>query len=447
MKVIERKYLVPFILVTSLFLLWGIANNMTDTLLSAFKRIMSMSDAQTSLIQFAFYGSYFCFALPAALYIRKYSYKSGVILGLALYAAGAILFFPAAKTASYAFYLVAIYIMAGGCSVLETTANPYIMAMGSSQTATRRLNVAQSFNPLGSITGILLSQYFILSELSSASASERAAMSADQLAAMQAHELGAVTGTYMTLGFVLLAIMVVMLIVRMPEGGGSAEEASGTGLASGSDQTAVSGSGEGLIDGMMASFRRLSRNRKYIWGVVAQFFYVGAQIGVWSFTIRLVMKELGILEAQAASIYLAAIICFSAARFIFTWAMKFVRPSSLLACAAAADIVLSALVVLLGGTGWICVACLVAISFFMSLMFPTIYGIALCDVENEAAGGKAGDAKIGASGLIMAILGGALLTPLQGMLSDAAGINISYLVPLVCFVVVLVYSLTAAREK
>lgn len=435
MKVIEKKYLLPFILVTSLFLLWGIANNMTDTLLSAFKRIMSMSDAQTSLIQFAFYGSYFCFALPAALYIRKYSYKSGVVLGLALYAAGAILFFPAAKTASYAFYLVAIYIMAGGCSVLETTANPYIMAMGSPQTATRRLNVAQSFNPLGSITGILLSQYFILSELSSASASERASMSADQLSAMQAHELGAVTGTYMTLGFVLLAIMVIMLLVKMPEGGGSADEAAAEGSAS-----------EGMISGMLASFKRLFRNKKYIWGVVAQFFYVGAQIGVWSFTIRLVMKELGILEAKAATIYLASIICFSTARFVFTWAMKYVQPSKLLALAAGADIALTALVVCCGGTGWICVICLIAISFFMSLMFPTIYGIALCDVENEAAGGKIGDAKIGASGLIMAILGGALLTPLQGMLSDAAGINISYLVPLVCFVVVLVYALTAAKE-
>lgn len=430
MKVIEKRYLLPFILVTSLFLLWGIANNMTDTLLSAFKRIMSMSDAQTSLIQFAFYGSYFCFALPAALYIRKYSYKSGVILGLALYAAGAILFFPAAKTASYAFYLVAIYIMAGGCSVLETTANPYIMAMGSPQTATRRLNVAQSFNPLGSITGILLSQYFILSELSSASATERASMSADQLSAMQAHELGAVTGTYMTLGFVLLAIMVAMLLVKMPEGGGSADDAES----------------EGMVAGMMSSFRRLFRNKKYIWGVVAQFFYVGAQIGVWSFTIRLVMKELGILEAKAATLYLVSIICFSAARFVFTWAMKYVQPSKLLAYAAAADIVLTALVVCCSGTGWLCVVCLVGVSFFMSLMFPTIYGIALCDVEDETAGGKAGDAKIGASGLIMAILGGAVLTPLQGILSDAAGINISYLVPLVCFAVVLAYAMTAARD-
>ena len=409
MKTIEKKYLLPFCLVTVLFLLWGLANNMTDTLLSAFKRIMSMSDAQTSLIQFAFYGSYFCFALPAALYIRKYSYKSGVILGLCLYAAGAILFFPASKTASYAFYLAAIYIMAGGCSILETTANPYILSMGAPQTATRRLNIAQSFNPLGSITGILLSQYFILGELSSASAAERAAMSPEKLAALQAHELGAVTGTYMTLGFVLLAIMVVMLLVRMPEG-----------------------RDDGAADSLKETFRRLLSNKTYKWGVVAQFFYIGAQIGVWSFTIRLVMQELGILEARAATIYLVSIICFSAARFLFTWLMKWFRPSRLLLWAAVADIVLCALVVLCKGSGWLCVGALVGVSFFMSLMFPTIYGIALTDVG--------ADAKIGASGLIMAILGGALLTPLQGRISDLFGVNASYLVPLGCFVVVLAYA-------
>lgn len=409
MKTIEKKYLLPFCLVTVLFLLWGLANNMTDTLLSAFKRIMSMSDAQTSLIQFAFYGSYFCFALPAALYIRKYSYKSGVILGLCLYAAGAILFFPASKTASYAFYLAAIYIMAGGCSILETTANPYILSMGAPQTATRRLNIAQSFNPLGSITGILLSQYFILGELSSASAAERAAMSPEKLEALQAHELGAVTGTYMTLGFVLLAIMLVMLLVRMPEG-----------------------RDDGAADSLKETFRRLLSNKTYKWGVVAQFFYIGAQIGVWSFTIRLVMQELGILEARAATIYLVSIICFSAARFLFTWLMKWFRPSKLLLWAAVADIVLCALVVLCKGSGWLCVGALVGVSFFMSLMFPTIYGIALTDVG--------ADAKIGASGLIMAILGGALLTPLQGRISDLFGVNASYLVPLGCFVVVLAYA-------
>ena len=400
MKTIEKRYLVPFILVTSLFLLWGIVNNMTDTLLSAFKRIMSMSDTQTSLIQLAFYGSYFCFALPAAIFIRKKSYKSGVILGLALYAAGAILFLPAAKAASYGFYLMAIYILAGGCSVLETTANPYILAMGAPETATRRLNVAQAFNPLGSIIGILLSKYFILKDIS----------------------LYSVSGTYMTLGMVLLVILVVLLFVRMPEG-----------------------RDDGVSDSLGATFRRLLKNRRYAFGVVAQFFYVGAQIGVWSFTIRLVMQELGILEAQGATLYLISIICFSVARFLFTWLMKYFRPARLLLFAAAADIVLSLLVVLLGGTGWPCVIALIAVSFFMSLMFPTIYGLALDGVEDPAQGGYAGDAKIGASGLIMAILGGALITPLQGMVSDAYGINLAYIVPLFCFVVVFAYAYMLRR--
>ena len=415
MKTIEKKYLLPFSLVSVLFLLWGIANNMTDTLLSAFKRIMSMSDTQTSLIQFAFYGSYFCFALPAALYIRKYSYKSGVILGLALYAAGAILFFPASKVASYGFYLAAIYILAGGCSILETTANPYILSMGAPETATRRLNIAQSFNPLGSITGILLSTYFIQAELNNADAATRAAMNPEQLQAIQAHEMGAVTGTYMTLGFVLLALLLVMLLARMPKNGDT-------------DRSIH----------LAATFRRLMKNKRYWTGVVAQFFYVGAQIGVWSFTIRLAMSELGIAEKQGSLIYLYTIIGFSLSRFVFTWLMKFFRPGRLLVVAAAADILFALIVVLTAGSGWITIAALFCISIFMSLMFPTIYGIALDDIGE--------DAKIGASGLIMAILGGALLTPLQAVISDATSINTSYLIPCFCFIVVLLFALTVEHD-
>ena len=398
MKVIEKKFLLPFVLVTSLFALWGLANNMTDTLLAAFKKIMQMSDTQTSFIQMAFYGAYFCVALPAALFIRKYSYKKGVILGLLLYAVGAILFLPAASTASYAFYLVAIYIMASGCSVLETTANPYIMSMGSPETATRRLNIAQSFNPIGSILGILVSKYFILQDIS----------------------LYSVSGTYAGLGVVLLAIMVVMLFARMPEGKDETKQAS-----------------------LINTFSRLAKNKKYIWGVVAQFFYVGAQIGVWSFTIRLVMKELGYVEAQAATLYLISIIGFCASRFVYTWLMKYVAPVRLLAAGSVLSAVCALVVVLVGG--WVAVIALVLISAFMSLMFPTIYGIALGSLnEND---NEKGDVKIGASGLIMAILGGALITPVQGMVSDASGsINMSYIVPLGCFVVVMMYAIMCLRK-
>ena len=410
MKVIEKRYLLPFVLVTSMFMLWGLANNMTDTLLAAFRKIMRMSDTQTSFIQMAFYGAYFCIALPAALFIRKYSYKSGVIMGLVLYAAGAILFLPAAWVESYAFYLMAIYIMASGCSVLETASNPYIMSMGSPETATRRLNIAQSFNPLGSIMGILVSKYFILQDIS----------------------LYSVSGTYTALGCVLLAIMVVMLFANMPEGKESVE------LIVDSLESVESRK-------IGATFRRLLNNKKYIGGVIAQFFYVGAQIGAWSFTIRLVMKELGHVEAEAATIYLASIIGFCASRFVYTWLMKYIAPGRLLATGAVLSAASTLMVVLC--SGWTAVVALVLVSIFMSLMFPTIYGIALGDVENPAKGGYEGDAKIGASGLIMAILGGALLTPLQGMVSDAAGVNMSYLVPMGCFIVVLLYALSCSKTE
>ena len=399
MKTIDRRHAVPFALVTSMFLLWGLANNMTDTLLAAFKRIMSMSDTQTSLIQFAFYGSYFCFALPAALFIRRRSFKSGIILGLLLYAAGAMLFLPAARVASYGFYLVAIYVMAGGCSVLETTANPYVMSMGDPRTATRRLNIAQSFNPVGSILGILMSKYFILDDIS----------------------LYSISGTYAALGLVLLGILVVMLFARMPSG--KDDDRSGS---------------------VGASFRRLLSNRLYRRGVVAQFFYVGAQIGVWSFTIRLVMQETGRLEAAASSIYLISIIGHCLSRFIYTGLMRWFSPSRLLTFGGVMSALLSLTVVLSAGTGWLCITSLVLISSFMSLMFPTIYGIALGGIMR---GEHPGDSKIGASGLIMSILGGALLTPLQGMVSDHTNIYTSYAVPAFCFVVVTAYAVYAHRCK
>lgn len=399
MKALEKKYLLPFALVTSLFLLWGLANNMTDTLLAAFKRIMDMSDAQTSLIQFAFYGSYFCFALPAAIFISRHSFKSGIILGLLLYAAGAILFLPAAYAASYGFYLVAIYIMAGGCSVLETTANPYILSMGSPETATRRLNIAQSFNPIGSIIGILMSKYFILKDIS----------------------LYSVSGTYASLGLVLIAIFVAILFVKMPAGRDSDSKS-----------------------GIIASFGRLFRNKLYRYGVVAQFFYVGAQIGVWSFTIRIVMQELGVLEAQASTIYLITIIGFCLSWFIYTWLMKWISPAKLLLTGGVLSTLMTAVVVLGAGSGWLLIVALVLISFFMSLMFPTIYGLSLGGVAQSE---HPDDTKLGASGLIMAILGGALLTPLQGLVSDNSSIYMSYIIPAICFVVVTLFASYAVKTN
>lgn len=399
MKTIEKKYTVPFILVTSLFLLWGLANNMTDTLLAAFKRIMDMTDTQTSLILSAFYGSYFCFAIPAALFIRKYSYRAGVVLGLILYAVGALLFFPAAKAASYAFYLVAIYIMAGGCSVLETTANPYIMAMGTPETATRRLNIAQSFNPVGSIAGILVSKYLILDNIS----------------------LYSVSKTYTALGCLLLVIMVVMLFAKMPEGRDAASDGS-----------------------VKSTLTRLAANKRYVYGVIAQFFYVGAQVGVWSYTIRIVMQEMGVMEAEASNVFLVSIVAFCLSRFFYTWLMKWVKPIKLLAAAGVLSMLCSVAVAFTAGKGMLMVVYLVLISLFMSLMFPTIYGTALGDITS---GDHPDDSKIAASILIMSILGGALIPSLQGLLSDATSIYVSYLVPAFCFAVVLCYAIIALRTE
>ena len=410
---------IAFALVASLFMMWGIANNMNDTLLAAFRRIMSMSDLQTSLVQFAFYGAYFCMALPAALFISRYSYKAGIILGLALYAAGTMLFYPAGEVASYGFFLFAIYVMACGCSILETTANPYILSMGSRETATRRLNLAQTLNPLGAICGILISRHFILSELQDADAAQRADMPAEALAAMQHQELSAVSGTYFAIGCVLIALLILIALVlkapQPPEGGeGAANNSPFRGLG-------------GLL-----------RNRAYRRGVLAQFFYVGVQTGVWSFTIRLAMAELGVLEKEASMIFLWSIVAFTLFRFLFTWLMKYVLPVRLLAGASVAAIVCTLVVIF--SNGWTAVVALIAISACMSLMFPTIYGIALEDVDPA-------DTKLASSGLIMAILGGALITPVQAWCSDLWGISASFWIPLLCFLLILLYSLRPKSPK
>lgn len=409
------KFRLPFLLVSLLFLLWGVANNMNDTLLAAFKRIMSMSDLQTSLVQFSFYGAYFCFALPAAMFICRYSYKSGILLGLALYALGTMLFFPAGEAASYGFYLVAIYIMAGGCAILETTANPYILSMGDQATATRRLNIAQTLNPIGAICGILLSRHFILSELHGADAVARSRMGEEALAAVQRHELTAVSGTYMLIGFILLALLVVIACVRMP---GDRDQSGGAGI--------------------IPVFKELWQNRRWRYGVVAQFFYVGVQTGVWSFTIRLAMDRLGIMERDASMIFLYSIVAFTLFRFLFTWLMGFVRPVLLLAAASVAAVACT--VAVITSQGWCSVVALVGISACMSLMFPTIYGIALNGINGE-------NAKLAASGLIMAILGGAIITPLQAMVSDRFGIGVSFWVPVACFLVVFAYSAGIIRKE
>lgn len=410
--VVPREYLIPFILLTSLFAVWGLANNMTDVLLATFRRIMSMSDFQTSWVQLSFYGAYFCLALPAALFIRRFSYKAGVLLGLGLFATGGLLFYPASQTMVYGHFLAALFILAGGLSILETSANPYVVMLGPAETATRRLNLAQAFNPMGSILGVVIGKLFILSHLHQAGEAERAAMAPGELEIIQRAELSAVMGPYVTVALLIIVLWIVIAVTRFPRYGDG-----------------------GVLPPLGPTFRRLLGHRNYRRGVIAQFFYVGAQIGVWSFTIRYVMAELGLNEDDAASYYLAAIILFAISRFICTALMRYIAPHTLLASFASLAAVLTVMAMLVGGMPG--VLALLAISGCMSLMFPTIYGLAVQ--------GLGDDTKIGASGLIMAILGGAVLTAVMGSVSDNWGIQAAFSVPLICFLIVAWYGVMARR--
>lgn len=407
--------ILPFILITSLFLMWGLANNMTDTLLAAFKRILSMTDFQTSWIQMAFYGSYFCLALPAAILIKKFSYKTGVLAGLGIFMVGALLFYPASISMSYSFFLLALFILAGGLSILETAANPYIIAMGPAESATRRLNLAQSFNPVGSILGVLLSKIFILSQLNVADSEARAAMNPEELNSIQTQEFSAVMVPYIGVAIFLLLLWVIIAATKMPK---------------------YSDDDEPLNIG--PSIKRLVKNSKYVWGVVAQFFYVGAQIGVWSYSIRYAMEELQVNESEAANYYMIALVLFALSRFMCTALMKFISPERLLVSLATLAMACIGVVILSGGIIGVCA--LTVISGCMSLMFPTIYGLAV--------DGLGKDTRIAGSGLIMAILGGAVLTSLQGQVSDLTGnVKLSFIVPFICFLVVAIFGSIIYRSK
>lgn len=383
--------------------MWGLANNMTDTLLAAFKRVLSLTDFQTSFVQSAFYGAYFCLALPAAFLIKKYSYKTGILIGLGLFIAGALLFYPASHSMVYGHFLLALFILAGGLSILETAANPYILEIGSPETATKRLNLAQSFNPIGSISGVILSKYFILSKLDLASMEERGSMDIGMLQEIQGRELQAVMGPYVGVALVLVVLWLIIFFSTMPQ-------------AKDNDQLYLK-----------SSFSRLIQNKNYLMSVVAQFFYVGAQIGVWSFTIRYVMEELSIMEADASTYYIAALVVFLISRFICTYLMSYIQPARLLQILSVAAMLLLGLAIV--GSGYFGVIALISVSACMSLMFPTIFGLGLK--------GLGEDTKIGGAGLIMAILGGAVLPVFQGQMSDYTGsIKLAFIIPMVCFSVV-----------
>lgn len=377
--------------------------------MKVFSKIFTMSTLQSALVQFSYYGAYFCLALPAAFINRRWSYKVGVLIGLGMAAVGAFLFYPASVAMTYGYFLTALFILAAGLSILETSANPFVIAMGPEANATRRLNLAQAFNPLGTNIGVFLAATLILPELHPSTGPERAAMPPEELRAIQAAELDAVMTPYVGLAFVLLAIWIGIALARMPERREAAPEGGGTDFRS--------------------ALGRLLRNGHYRWGVVAQFFNVAAQTCVWAFTIQYVQEALSVNEVRAGAFLQYSLIVFLISRFVMTWIMGFVRPSGLLTALALLGSALCTYMIVspdLSGV-W----ALVAISACLSLMFPTIYGVALH--------GLGEDTKFGAAGLVMAILGGALMPLVHGAVLDAAGAPFSYIVPALCFLVVAAY--------
>ncbi|GAB1358383.1 L-fucose:H+ symporter permease [Porphyromonadaceae bacterium] len=466
--IIPGNIVLPFALLTTLFFAWALPNNLTDTMLAAFKRIMSLSDSKTAWIQVVCYLlGYGCFAIPGAVFIKKYSYKSGVMLGLGSYAIGTFMFYPALLSAeismelSFSLYLLAILILFAGLSILETSTNSYVCAIGPEETAIPRLNFAQSFNPFGSIFGVVISQVFILSQLNTMSAIDRASLPEEELARIQGMELSAVTTTYMIVGFVMLLLLLSIRLTKMPN---------------------LKEDDKGLD--IKATFGRLFRNKNYMGGIIAQFFNIGAQIAVWSFIIRYAMQQLNFdahiaslgdgattesiiaalrgiepiaagfytlceklgldvllprtAEQAGATYYIMSLVLFVMGRFICTFMMRYFSPRSILIFMATLGAVCC--IVTVYGEGPIGVYALMGISGCMSLTFPTIYGMGIQ--------GLGEDTKMGGAGMVMAIAGAAVLTQIQGIVSDQVGsIELAYWVPAFAFMVVAAYGVLSNRLK
>lgn len=432
--VVSKKVLVPFILVTSLFALWGFANAVTDPMVNAFKKVLELTNTQASWVQMAFYGGYFCMALPAAMFMRKYSYKVGVLIGLGLYAGGALLFYPAAITEKFWFFCLGLYVLTFGLAFLETAANPYILAMGARETATQRLNLAQSANPVGLIAGLLVAKYFVYDKLQSDDIADFSALEESKRALIRVSDLAVIRDPYVILGLVILAVFVLFLVSKMPQ---SKEE--------------------GPMPSLGDTFKKLGKNRKYVLGVLAQILYVGAQIMTWTYIYQYAeaidLANEGVAGYEKIDVFtyqFVAFVLFTVGRIVGTAMLRVLSPGKLLmsfallagACVAGAMFI----------TGVVGLYCVVGISFCMSLMFPTIYGIALNDLTEEQS-------KVGSAGLVMAIVGGALLPMLQGMIIDAGGsgvadtlimgvaeVNFSFVLPLICFVYIAWYGFNVFRK-
>ena len=449
--IVTRRFLPIFVALVSCFALWGLLNNMTDNLVPAFQKIFRTSQSTAGYVQVSFYGAYSAIAIFASLLIQKAGYRCGVLVGLGVYVIGALLYVPACIAQSFWLYIVGIFIVAAGCAVLETTCNPYVLALGDESTAVRRLNFAQMFNPVGSLAGILLAQQFILANLHPATADERAAMTPDSLEKIVNNELFWVCVPYVGLCAIAAAIWLVFFLSKR------------------TDVDKVSDGGMEI--GSVLSI--LVHSPKWYLGVIAQVFYVGVQIAAWTWMNVYCQKELGVSAKDGATYYLIAIIAFIACRWIATFAMKYFDPAGLMAIFSAAAVACSlgvmyiptSVLFTVGGLPFsINVICLIAMSGCMSLMFPTIYGIALGGIDPKAH-------KLGAAGLIMAIVGGALLTPwMASIIGDADGfwtklvpmfpsdwdtnlklshmsLRASFIVPVICFAVVLAYALAFRAKK
>lgn len=422
-KLVERKYLLPFILVTSLFALWGFANDITNPMVAAFQTVMELSATKASMVQFAFYGGYATMAIPAALFIRKYSYKTGILIGLGLYAVGAFMFIPAAAYEEFTFFCVSLYVLTFGLAFLETTANPYILSLGDKETSTRRLNFAQAFNPVGSLSGMAVASLIILPNLWSDRRDAAGQMIFDTLsesekAGIRVHDLAVIRDPYVAIGLIVLVMFIIIALVKMPRTEGNGEKISA-----------------------VETLSRLWRNVRYRSGVIAQMFYVAAQIMVWTFIIQYA-DNLGINKATAQTYNIVAMGLALSFRFIGTYLMKyFPAYKMLLTFGMGATLCTLGTIFIEGMAG---LYCLVGISAFMSIMFPSIYGIALEDVDSR-------DTSLGAAFLVMAIVGGAIMPPLQGMVIDMkeiagmAAVNVSFALPLVCFLIVTAYGAYITR--
>lgn len=408
-RALARAPLFPLALIVSLFFLWGVANNLNDVLVAQFKKAFTLSDFQAGLVQSAFYLGYFLVAIPAGIFMRRFGYKAAVVFGLLLYGAGALLFWPAAATATYATFLVGLFVIAAGLAFLETSANPYVTLLGPRESAASRLNLAQAFNPLGSITGVLIGQHFIFTGVER-SPGELAAMDAVAHTAYMKSEAAAVQMPYLVIGLGVIAWAIIIGVTRFPR--------------------TTTDEDEGVVE--RGVLRRLLREGRFMSAVLAQFFYVGAQVAVFSYMIRYAQATMpGTPDKAAANYITAGLLCFMAGRFAGAAIMKYLRPARVLRTFALINVVLAAIAAFV--PGHVGIYALVASSFFMSIMYPTIFALGV-----EGRGDT--ERKFGASLLVMSIVGGAVVTAAMGATSDRFGIALAMLVPMLCFVAIFLFA-------